>query len=204
VYALQEQASRSVANSQQQHRLPFPYHYHVRRPSKAKKLKAHGSSWKSDWINRREDRRLGEHYEYVKGKHDSQEAIVEQQWKCTKCNDLINLDAAATTALSRESVVMCIVVNLAMKRFCTQNINVPAVERSSSSVLPYSFGGLRYVWQRICFVLQSVRANATRLRSLRLSAFTSTTVMNAEVCMKTCGVHDCGPRACNGCKEKLL
>jgi hypothetical protein len=46
---------------------------------------------------------LGEHYEYVKGKHDSQEAIAEQQWKCTKCNDLINLDAAATTALNCES-----------------------------------------------------------------------------------------------------
>jgi hypothetical protein len=69
---------------------------------------------------------------------------------------------------------MCIVVNLAMKRFCNPKHKCSGCGTVELSVLPYSFGGLRYVWQRICFVLQSVRANATEIAIFAAFVFTST------------------------------
>jgi hypothetical protein len=127
--------------------------------------------------------------------------------KCIKCSDLINLDSATTTTFTCGD---CSNKSCGQhgyeKRVCTPSQTCSGCARSSATPA-YAI----IIWRIVGCVAEDLRhtvkhakASATSLAICDLCGFTICQHHGKECAkcsMKTCGIHDCGPRACDGCKK---
>jgi hypothetical protein len=131
-----------------------------------------------------------------------QKAIVDQQWKCTKCSDLINLDTEETFSCGVCGNVYCGQPGYE-KRFCTPS-------RACSGC------GKIECHSCMCKHLEDCamcgRGSRSYCAECQGKCDKSCDLCGFPICdhhgnecascgMKTCGIHDCGPRECGGCKK---